>query len=292
VYSAPQGGLYPVDGFGWQKSGDELGFNIDKTPGVVQHNYGFTTEVRYWFQFAGGETLNFSGDDDVWVFVNGHLALDMGGKHGQASRTVVLNANGTATCANCTDFSATGTSFNVGIKPGNVYEIALFHAERQTAASNFNLQLTGFVAQKSSCSTVCGDGIIAGDEECDDGAKNGSGAYGGCTKQCKRGSYCGDGVVDVPDEQCDDGVNLSQYGGCAPGCQAGPFCGDGIVQSQFEQCDDGKLDGSYNGCAKGCVLGPHCGDGIVQKDAGETCDDGNHVNLDGCNANCRIEKPK
>jgi fibro-slime domain-containing protein len=296
TYSAPAGGLYPLDDFGWQASGDDLGFNISSDPTAKQHNYGFTTEVRYWFSFKGGETLNFSGDDDVWVFVNGHLALDMGGKHGQASRALVLNANGIATCADCLLASHplpdTGTAFDVGIKPGNVYEIALFHAERQTAASNFKLSLTGFVNLTSGCDTVCGDGIIAGKEECDDGDKNGAAGYGGCTNNCKRGSYCGDGIVDAPDEDCDDSVNLSQYNGCAPGCKTGPSCGDGIVQSQFEECDDAKLEGAYNGCAEGCVLGPHCGDKIVQKDAGETCDDGNHQNLDGCTATCKIEKPK
>jgi fibro-slime domain-containing protein len=259
------------------------------------HNFGFTSELKFWFEYKGGELLDFSGDDDVWVFVNGHLALDMGGKHGQADRTVVLNANGTATCANCftVDRPDMGTTFDVGIKPSNVYEIALFHAERQTAASNFNLSLTGFVNQKSECHTVCGDGIVMGDEECDEGKdKNGDGSYGGCTKTCKRGSYCGDGNVDAPDEDCDDSVNQSQYGGCAPGCKTGPSCGDGIVQSAHEECDDGIFAGAYNGCAKNCALGPHCGDKIVQAEAGESCDDGNHKNLDGCNANCRIEQPK
>jgi fibro-slime domain-containing protein len=277
-YSAPANGLYPLDDFGWVASGDEATYNA--------HNYGFTTEVRYWFQFNGGETLTFSGDDDVWVFVNGHLALDMGGKHGQATRTLVLNADGSASCAACTTVTRP-----LGITPGKVYEIALFHAERQTAASNFNLSLAGFVNQKSVCKTVCGDGIVTGDEECDAGADNGVASYNGCTKQCKRGPYCGDGHVDAPDEDCDDSVNISKYGGCAPGCKAGPYCGDGIVQGP-EECDDAVLAGAYGGCAKGCVLGPLCGDKIVQKDAGESCDDGNHQNLDGCSATCKIEQPK
>lgn len=285
-YNNPAGGLYPVDGFGWNESGDEATFN--------DHNYGFTTEVRYWFQFKGGERLAFAGDDDVWVFVNGHLALDLGGKHGRADRTVVLTANGDAVCDNCTtdEHPMTGTTYPLGITPGNVYEIALFHAERQTAASNFNLSLTGFVSQKSECKPVCGDRIVVADEECDDGKDNGPARHNGCTTECKRGPYCGDGHTDPPFEDCDDSVNLSQYGGCAPGCKTGPSCGDGIVQSQFEQCDDGKQLGEYGGCAPGCVLGPRCGDGKLQAAAGETCDDGNRKNLDGCSANCRDEDVK
>jgi hypothetical protein len=90
----------------------------------------------------------------------------------------------------------------------------------------------------------------------------------------KRGSYCGDGKVDSPNEECDDSVNLSQYGGCAPGCNNGPKCGDGRVQAKFgEQCDDGMNLGGYEQCAPGCKLGPRCGDGVIQ--AKEQCDVGN-----------------
>ncbi|HEX2882661.1 MAG TPA: DUF4215 domain-containing protein, partial [Polyangiaceae bacterium] len=271
------GGFFPLNDAGWVATGDE-----DPWQGANGNNFGFTSEVRYWFQFQGGETLSFTGDDDLFVYANGELILPIGSKHGATGRTVVINADGTATCAACADTSRPHT-----MTVGNVYEIAVFHAERQASASNFNLSITGFVKAKSECVSVCGDGVLTPDEECDDGAANADDAYNGCTTQCERSSFCGDGTVNGP-EVCDDGVNLSQYEGCAPGCVDGPSCGDGIVQSMFEDCDDGVLAAMYGGCAPGCILGPRCGDNIVQIPE-EKCDDGNRTAGDDCDPTCQPE---
>ena len=112
-----------------------------------------------------------------------------------------------------------------------------------------------------------------------------AGTDGHCTPDCTTGRFCGDGAVQMPQEECDDGVNLSPYGGCAPGCKKGAFCGDGNVDSLFgEQCDDGVNDGGYGECDMGCVLGPRCGDGVVQVGK-EECDDGNKMNNVGCDNN-------
>jgi fibro-slime domain-containing protein len=104
--------FFPLDGMGWP--GEE----------IDGHNFHFTTEIHGTFQYRGGESFTFTGDDDVFVFVNGRLALDLGGVHGVEQQTI--------------DFDAQAAT--LGIAPGSVYPLDVFHAERHTVASNFRIE--------------------------------------------------------------------------------------------------------------------------------------------------------
>jgi fibro-slime domain-containing protein len=88
------------------------------------HNFHFTFELHMEFKYSGGEVFNFRGDDDVFVFVNNQLAIDLGGVHSAEVGQLDLDQQATA----------------LGISPGNVYPIDFFQAERHTTQSSFRIE--------------------------------------------------------------------------------------------------------------------------------------------------------
>jgi fibro-slime domain-containing protein len=193
TYVFDSAAFFPLDGRGFVMAGSE--------PVREGHNFHFTSELRYWFTYAGGERLSFRGDDDVWVFINGRLAVDLGGVHGPANGEITLNAANAAM---------------LNLTAGRLYETVVFQAERHTVGSEYRLTLAGFNLPRSRCNYVCGDGIVTRFEACDDGTNNGT--YGGCMPGCMmRAAFCGDRMIN-PMEECDDG-NMVNGDGCSTMCR-------------------------------------------------------------------------
>jgi len=100
---------------------DDKGFG--NTPGQT-HNYSFTTEIHVKFTYAASQKFTFRGDDDLWIFVNNKLALDVGGQHQALEGTIDFDLQASA----------------LGIVVGQTYPMDIFHAERQTTESNFRIE--------------------------------------------------------------------------------------------------------------------------------------------------------
>jgi fibro-slime domain-containing protein len=259
------------------QAGEVLGAPVKPVTGM-QRNFYFTSEARYLFRFAGGETLSFFGDDDVWVYLNGHLVLDLGAPHERMKGEVVMDATGASATWRISvqnlqtgadqpipGAMGSGTVTGLGMEVGKTYEIAIFHADRHPRESNYQLTLQGFATNITSCLPTCGDGVATAGEECDDGANNMNGAYGACSTECKFGPFCGDGILDDPAtvpgsaEECDLGrMNNAIYGmpgGCSAGCLNAHYCGDGFLDAAFgEACDQGANNSDDGQCTTACQL--------------------------------------
>jgi fibro-slime domain-containing protein len=101
-------GFYPIDG-------KQLG-NEGNT-----HNYHMTFELHLKFRYHQGQIFTFTGDDDVWAYVNSKLALNLGGVHQQEVTTVNLTS--------------------LGLIDGAVYPLDFFWCERHITASNFHIEM-------------------------------------------------------------------------------------------------------------------------------------------------------
>lgn len=94
------------------------------------HNFHFTLHLEGQLAFdnpTGGadRVFTFTGDDDLWIFVNGQRFIDLGGVHGSASASFTEE-----------------TLIAAGLQPGVNYDLDIFFAERHTTASNFNIVTT------------------------------------------------------------------------------------------------------------------------------------------------------
>lgn len=146
--------FYPIDGLGYDAI---LGDTTDKAndsgsnrPEHPNGNYALRGEAQ--FVYRDDLYFEFSGDDDVYMYINGVLALDLGGAHGICTRRVNLK----------------DVAQQCHLTEGEVATFTFFYMERNSDASNFkietNMELVkrGISVQKNAYDAGYANEIMSG----------------------------------------------------------------------------------------------------------------------------------
>ena len=141
--------------------------SVENLAGTGGRNQQFCFESHAKFTHKPGLKFNFRGDDDIWVFIDNTLAVDLGGTHLAAPGYVDLD-------------SFKGYNGQL-LEVGKTYDLDIFFCDRRTTMSNVRIKTNMYIQQKTAievkgkknpanpaetiydhlCFTVTGDGSCA-----------------------------------------------------------------------------------------------------------------------------------
>ncbi|KAM9991579.1 hypothetical protein ACTFIZ_004972 [Dictyostelium cf. discoideum] len=123
IYAYSNQEFFPIDNKGFDVDpAKRIYFDstIKKSINRKYHNYHFCMKMNTIFTYKGYEVFNFQGDDDVWVFINNNLVIDLGGIHSPISASVDTKT--------------------LGLTIGKSYNFDFFFCERKTVGSIIKIE--------------------------------------------------------------------------------------------------------------------------------------------------------
>ncbi len=177
--------IYPLDNIDFSKD-DPASQSAQHSEDRMRHNFHFTAHLSVPIKVAadGTEIFEFSGDDDVWVFLNGKLVLDIGGLHEALQGNFKINTDGTITSFvqkvndvsgraklgnpgsynyvnnlsnhNRATYKDQTKTFDIGLEAGDIVNLDFFYAERSTTAANTRITISNMQWPISAGSEVSG----------------------------------------------------------------------------------------------------------------------------------------